>query len=92
MESRQSKDMKFYSVPVSPSFDERVRARMEAAGFNSIAEYVRHTIREDLEREEERKVEASLLESIERGDYQDVGPEYFEKLRERARARAKARR
>jgi Arc/MetJ-type ribon-helix-helix transcriptional regulator len=91
MPNRDSSETKFYSVPVSLSFDARVRARMEAAGFNSVAEYVRYTIREDLEREEERQLEASLLESIRRGDHQDADPEYFEKLRSRARARAKRR-
>jgi Arc/MetJ-type ribon-helix-helix transcriptional regulator len=87
MESRESKEKeRFYSVAVSPSFDERVRARMAAGGFNSISEYLRYAIREDLEREAEREVEASLLEAVRRGNFTEVTPEYFAKLRARVRA------
>lgn len=74
-----------YSVPVSGDLDAQVKADMEAEGFGSVTEYVRSAIREKLERSAKRRLEAKLLEAVERGDYREGGPELFDKLRRIAR-------
>ena len=47
--------MKHLSVPVSDELDETIRKRMAAGGFGSMAEYLRHTVRQDLERADEAR-------------------------------------
>ena len=78
---------KIYSVPVPAELDEEVRTRMARGGFGSLSEYVRSAIRADLERARQEELEKKLLRAIDRGDFQDATPEFWENLRKRARRR-----
>ena len=60
--------MKHLTVPVSEDFDETIRKRMAEGGFGSMAEYLRHTVRQDLERADQAKLEQLLLEGLESGE------------------------
>lgn len=84
-----SAEMK-YSVPVSVDLDSQVRSDMAAEGFGSVTEYVRSAIREKLQRSARRRLEEKLLEAVERGDYEEATPEFFERLRRIARGEEKA--
>lgn len=59
--------MKHLTVPVSEDFDETIRKRMAEGGFGSMAEYLRHTVRQDLERADQAKLERLLLEGLDSG-------------------------
>lgn len=54
---------------------------MRKAGFNSLSEYVRAAIREDLERAAHKELEKKLLVAIDRGHYKDATPEFWDGLR-----------
>ena len=71
-----------YSIPVPSEMDAQVQERMKTGGFNSRAEYVRATIRADLERAAKVEIEAKLLEALDRGHYKDA-PTFLKELRER---------
>jgi antitoxin ParD1/3/4 len=81
-----------YSVPVTPELDAEVRKRMRDGGFSSVAEYVRTTVRADLERARKERLENLLLEGLESGDGAEVSPEYWEKRRRELNARLAQRR
>ena len=59
--------MKHLSVPVSDELDGTIRKRMAEGGFGSMAEYLRHAVRQDLERADQVKLERLLLEGLDSG-------------------------
>jgi Arc/MetJ-type ribon-helix-helix transcriptional regulator len=61
---------------------------MATEGFVSTSEFVRAALREKLELSARRRLESALLESVERGEYREAGPEFFEKLRNLASAKS----
>lgn len=80
-----------YSIPVPPEMDRAVQKRMRKAGFNSLAEYVRNAIREDLEGAAHREIEKKLLVAIDRGNYKDATPEFWDAIRALADRKARPR-
>lgn len=81
MHSKKS-SMKHLSVPVSDELDETIRKRMAAGGFGSMAEYLRHAVRQDLERADEAKLERLLLDGLESGEPVEMTDEWMEKRRQ----------
>ena len=73
--------MKHLSVPVSDEFDETIRRRMVEGGFGSMAEYLRHTVRQDLERADEAKLERLLLDGFESGEPVEMTDEWIQERR-----------
>ena len=73
--------MKHLSVPVSEDLDDNIHKRMAEGGFGSIAEYLRHTVRQDLERADQAKLERLLLEGLESGEPVDACLEAVMKAR-----------
>lgn len=84
--------MKHLSVPVSEDLNEDIRDRMADGGFNSIAEYLRHTVREDLERAAQVKLERLLLDGLESGDPQQVDEEWWAERRRKLVERVRGKR
>ena len=84
--------MKHLSVPVSDELDENIRQRMVDAGFNSIAEYLRHTVREDLKRADAERLERLLLDGLESGDAEEIDDAWWAKRRQELEQRVGARR
>lgn len=84
--------MKHLSVPVSDELDETIRKRMAAGGFGSMAEYLRHTVRQDFERADEAKLERLLLNGLESGEPVEMTDEWVEKRRQVLTARIAKRR
>ena len=76
---------KVYSVPIPAELDAEVRSRMQAGGFGSLSEYVRTTIRADLEHARQGALEKKLLRALDRGNFKDATPAFFESLRALAR-------
>jgi antitoxin ParD1/3/4 len=70
-----------------------VEERVERGDYGNTSEYIRELIRKDREEQDRRtleQVEAKVLaaiESIERGEWVEYTPDYWEKLRQRVRAR-----
>ncbi len=76
------------------SLPEQMRSFIESQvskGFYSTAsDYIRDLIRDDQKRKDQAKLESLLLEALEGDDPQEFAPEFFERLRERARQAIKA--
>ena len=81
--------VKHLSVPVSDELDESIRKRMTEGGFGSMAEYLRHAVRLELERADESKLEKLLLEGLDSGDGVEITRDWLNakraELREIAR-------
>jgi Arc/MetJ-type ribon-helix-helix transcriptional regulator len=77
-------ETKILSIPVPPAMDTLLQARITAQGFQTVSEYVRALIRADQQRAAREHLEAKLLEAVERGDYREATPEFWQRLREAA--------
>jgi putative addiction module CopG family antidote len=77
-------DTKILSIPVPPTMDAFIQERIAAQGFQTVSEYVRALIRADQQRAAREHLEAKLLEAVERGDYHEATPEFWQRLREAA--------
>jgi antitoxin ParD1/3/4 len=84
--------VKHLSVPVSDELDEEIRKRMADGGFNSIAEYLRHAVREDLKHADQERLERLLLDGLESGDPEEVNEEWWAQRRQELEKRVRARR
>ena len=74
-------ETKILSIPVPPAMESFIHERLAAQGFHTVSEYVRALIRADQQRAAREQLEAKLLEAIERGDYRNVTPEFWQRLR-----------
>jgi len=84
--------MKHLSVPVSDDLDDTIRKRMAEGGFGSMAEYLRHTVRQDLERADQTKLEHLLLEGLESGEPIEMTDAWMQERRDALAARVAERR
>ena len=57
-----------HTVSFKPDLDTRMSARIEQGGFSSVSEYIRHAVREDLNRTERDNVERLLIDGLGNGD------------------------
>lgn len=64
-------------MPAPKALARRIRARIKEGGFGSIAEYLRHAVRLDLERAEQEKLERLLVEGLASGKPIDATPEWI---------------
>ncbi len=71
---------KILSIPVPETLEGFVKERVAEGGFHTVSEYVRSLIRADQERATRQKLEAKLLEAIERGDYREASSEFWKRL------------
>jgi antitoxin ParD1/3/4 len=74
-------ETKILSIPVPPAMDAFIHERIATQGFHTVSEYVRALIRADQQRAAREQLEAKLLEAVERGDYREVTPEFWQRLR-----------
>ena len=75
-------ETKILSIPVPPAMDAFIHERIATQGFHTVSEYVRALIRADQQRAAREQLEAKLLEAVERGDYREVTPEFWQRLRD----------
>jgi antitoxin ParD1/3/4 len=83
----ESTDTKILSVPVPRALESFIKERVAAQGFHTVSEYVRALIRADQEQAARQRLEAKLLEAVERGDYREVTPEFWDRLEASARGK-----
>lgn len=76
----ESTDTKILSVPVPRALEDFIKERVASQGFHPVSEYVRALIRADQEQAAQQRLEAKLLEAVERGEYREVTPEFWERL------------
>ena len=74
--------MKNLTVPVSEEFEDTIRRRMEEGGFGSVAEYMRHAVRVELERAERARLERLLLDGLESGEPTELTREWLYERRD----------
>ena len=83
--STEIHEKKILSVPVPPAMETFIKERVASQGFHTVSEYVRSLIRADQEQATRQRLEAKLLEAVERGDYREVTPEFWDRLEGLAR-------
>ena len=71
---------KILSVHVLRALETFVKERMASKGYHTVSEYVRALIRVDQEQAARQRLETKLLETVERGDYREVTPEFWGRL------------
>lgn len=76
------------------SLPEQMRAFIESqvsrGQYSTASDYIRDLIRDDQKRRDQEQLESLLLAALEGDDSQEMTPEFFERLRERARLAIKA--
>jgi antitoxin ParD1/3/4 len=65
----------------------RVRQEATARGFDTPADYLQSLIADDLRRRDQERLEAILLERVDRGQAVEMDDEDFRRIREEASAR-----
>jgi antitoxin ParD1/3/4 len=83
--------VKHLSVPVSEELDETIRKRMAEGGFGSMAEYLRHAVRQELEHADQAKLERLLLEGLESGAPIEATAEWIAERKAKLRKLVKGR-
>ncbi|MEI2769500.1 MAG: type II toxin-antitoxin system ParD family antitoxin [Candidatus Competibacter sp.] len=67
-----------------------VESQVSRGQYSTASDYIRDLIRDDQKRRDQERLESLLLAALEGGDSQEMTPEFFERLRERARLAIKA--
>lgn len=62
-----------------------IESQVNRGLYSTASDYIRDLIRDDQKRRDQEKLETLLLEALEGGGSQEVTPEFFERLRLRAR-------
>jgi len=83
-------ETKILSIPIPRALEDFIKERVSSQGFHTVSEYVRALIRADQEQAAQQRLEAKLLEAVERGDYREVTPEFWTRLEAIARDKASA--
>lgn len=79
--------MQSMNISLPDPMKKYVEEQVNAGGYSSASEYVRELVRAD----QKSRLEEMLMASLNSGDPIDITPEMLEQVRERLRARAKAR-
>lgn len=80
MTPRETSETKILSILVPRSLEDFIKERVSSQGFHTVSEYVRALIRAVQEQAARQRLEAKLLEAVERGDYREVTPEFWNRL------------
>ena len=68
-----------------------VESQVSRGLYSTASDYIRDLIRDDQKRKDQERLELLLLAALEGGDSQEITPEFFERLRERAQLAIKTR-
>ena len=68
-----------------------VEEQTRSGGYSSASEYIRELVRADQKRKAKEQLEEVLMEALHSGEPEVVTPEYWQKLREEALERVRAR-
>lgn len=80
------------NVSMPDELREFIDKRTKDGRFSTPTEYVRHLIREDQKRQAQDRIERLLLEGFDSGDFEEVTPEFFERLRSLIKKRPRGKR
>jgi putative addiction module CopG family antidote len=83
----ETPETKILSIPVPRTLEDFIKERVSSQGFHTVSEYIRALIRADQEQATRQRLEAKLLEAVERGDYREVTPEFWNRLESIAQAK-----
>ena len=81
----ETSETKILSIPVPRALEDFIKERVSSQGFHTVSEYVLALILVDQEQAARQRLEAKLLEAVERGDYREVTPEFWNRLEAIAR-------
>ena len=71
----ETSETKILSIPVPRALEDFIKERASSQGFHTVSEYVQALIRADREQAVRQRLEAKLLEAVDRGDYREVTSE-----------------
>lgn len=71
-------DMSSLNISLPQAMKTFIEQRVEEDHYSTPSEYVRALIREDQKRQETRKLEAMLVESLQSGEAIEVTPEFWD--------------
>ena len=75
-------EMTSLNISLPRAMKEYIETQVQAGAFSTPSEYMRALVREDQKRQQQEKLEAKLLESLESGEPVDITPEFWEQRRQ----------
>jgi len=81
--------METMNISLPKSMKQFVDSQVLKEGYSSASEYIRALVREELKRRAEARLEALLLEGLESGEPNEMGPDDWRKIREEGLAQLK---
>jgi len=84
-------EMTSLNISLPRSMKEYIETQVQEGAFSTPSEYMRALVREDQKRQQQQKLEAKLLESLESGEPVDITPEFWEQRRQTLMNRMKER-
>jgi antitoxin ParD1/3/4 len=70
------------NISLPKAMKEYIEARVQDGAFSTPSEYMRALVREDQKRQEQEKLEALLVQSLESGEPVEITPEFWEQRRQ----------
>ncbi|MBE9056720.1 type II toxin-antitoxin system ParD family antitoxin [Sphaerospermopsis sp. LEGE 08334] len=69
------------NISLPDSMRDFINEQVEKGGYSTTSEYIRHLIRQDLERVQQSRIEKLLLEGLDSGDAIEITDEWWEQKR-----------
>jgi len=75
-------EMTSLNISLPRSMKEYIETQVQEGAFSTPSEYMRALVREDQKHQQQQKLEAKLLESLESDEPVDITPEFWEQRRQ----------
>ncbi|GCL36347.1 MULTISPECIES: type II toxin-antitoxin system ParD family antitoxin [Sphaerospermopsis] len=69
------------NISLPDSMRDFINEQVEKGGYSTTSEYIRHLIRQDLERVQQSRIEKLLLEGLDSGEGIEITDEWWEQKR-----------
>ncbi|MBD2665484.1 hypothetical protein B6N60_04369 [Richelia sinica FACHB-800] len=69
------------NISLPDSMRDFINEQVEKGGYSTTSEYIRHLIRQDLERVQKSRIEKLLLEGLDSGEAIEITDEWWEQKR-----------
>ncbi len=69
------------NISLPDSMRDFINEQVEKGGYSTTSEYIRHLIRQDLERVQKSRIEKLLLEGLDSGEVIEITDEWWEQKR-----------
>lgn len=69
------------NISLPDSMRDFINEQVEKCGYSTTSEYIRHLIRQDLEKVQQSRIEKLLLEGLDSGEVIEITDEWWEQKR-----------